>query len=331
MQAFKLQLYFQSKFLNSLILSSQPLRYIPSMNCKSFTIYICSLAISAILFSCGGDKKPGELGTPPSPNAAGVVETPNVEEAAEKALESIPNPTDIPALLERVDAPFMANLPNKPGKASKYSLSRTKAALNLGVYNTGLGYFAVYNKAGQASALLADIKNLSDEVSIPEAFDDKAASKIEKNLDNPDSLRLYSEKGIAKAQTILATKGEGGTAVLLASGIFTEGLYISTQIIANYPKNLPATTRDMVMIPLIKNILDQKTTLSNIIVVLQSLPNPDADTKSLIEQLSAIEKAYSSINIEDKLAKQQADLVVNDKTIAQLTSAVKSARDWIVN
>ncbi len=292
--------------------------------------WITGLALSTLIISCGSDKKPGELGTPPPPDASGVSQTTSVEEASEKALESIPNPTDMPALLQRVDAPFMSDIPNKPGKASKYSLSATKAALNLGIYNTDMGYYAVYNKAGQASALLADIKALSEEVSIPEAFDAKAAGKIEKNLDDPDSLRAYSEKGIAKAQMVLATKGEGGKAALLASGIWIEGVYISTQIIANYPKNLPAKTRDMVMVPLVKNIIDQKTTLSNIIVVLKSLPNPEPETQKLIEMLLGVEKAYESLNIEEQLKKQQADLIVNDKTIAEVISAVKTARTFVV-
>ena len=67
----------------------------------------------------------------------------------------------------------------------------------------------------------------------------------------------------------LESTGRLDIASLILSGSIVEGLYISTQLIKNYPEDTPAEIRDLILEPLIKVVIDQKEGLDNLIQIVK--------------------------------------------------------------
>ena len=290
---------------------------------KNLQVLSVLLAV-AILSSCSSENK-----TDKQPPAQVTADTITVEKAAELVLESMPKPGDIPATLDRVDAKFNSSLVNKPGKSSSYSAGTLKAAANLGIYSVDMGYMAIYKKTAEALKYAKDIQQLSEEVNIQDVFNADMVKRIENNLDNPDSLRAINDEGIAKANFLMAKNGNTKEAILVGTGIFVEGLYIASQLVATYPKDLPEETRTLVITPLIHQIVDQEAALGYLNTVLKSINN-DKEVADITAKMDDLAKAYKQLNVKERLKTEKSGTVVTDQNLVNVTTKIKELREYLV-
>ncbi len=278
-----------------------------------------------ILYSCGGaaskkdEKKKDEK----------VNE--EVKENLKKILNEVPKPTEIPYLLEATGVDFNEKLPNSPKNAEKYKTVNNTAALNLGVYSADIGYVSVYEKVQDALDYMQAVKSLGDKLGLSNVFEASVIERFKKNLNNKDSLAQIIDGAIKSADSYLKDNERNNIATLIFAGSFLEGLYVSTELVANYPKDkLPEDLKDQILIPLVRVILKQKQPLADLISVLKSLKEEDEQVKKLITGLEELKKMYDDLNIEEKIKNNQGDLIVTDKTIKGITDKVKEIRGIIV-
>jgi hypothetical protein len=112
---------------------------------------------------------------------------------------------------------------------------------------------------------------------------------------------------------------------LVVTGSFVEGLYISTGLIKTYPKDLPDDNRNLVLTPLIRVVLDQKKSVSDLLKMLSSVEQNEP-VATIVTDLKSLESAYNALNIEEQIKNNKANLVLSDKNLIDITTIVEKIR-----
>ena len=189
----------------------------------------------------------------------------SLKEQIEEVIYNIPSPSEIPYLLQATGAEFNESLVNPRTKVDQYASRTDKAALNLGVYAADIGYLSSYDKTQEAIDYLNSTKTLADNLGIIGSFDVEILQKFEANISNKDSLTHLLDRTMKKAENYLADDNRNKLSALVVTGSFVEGLYIATGLVKSYPKDLlPDDSRNLVLTPLIRVVLDQKKSVSDL-------------------------------------------------------------------
>ncbi len=292
-----------------------------------YPIYFCLSAFIAFsLSSCGSSSSDKDK------NAKDFNEADqNLKQQIEGVVYNIPSPSEIPYLLQATGAEFNQSLLSDRSKVDQYAARTDKAALNLGVYAADIGYLTSYEKSQEAIDYLGACKTLADNLNIIGSFDVEILKKFEANIANKDSLSHLLNQTIQKTEDFLNDDNRNKLSSLIVTGSFIEGLYISTGLIKSYPKDiLAADKRNLVLSPLMRIILEQKKSVGELIKMLSAVEQTDPIT-SIVSELKNLDKAYLSLNIEEQIKNNRADLVLTDKNLEEITKTVEKLRKGITD
>ncbi|PZR05404.1 MAG: hypothetical protein DI539_25035, partial [Flavobacterium psychrophilum] len=241
--------------------------------------------VTLITWSCGSKK---EENTSEEFNQAEQT----LQDQIKDVVYNIPSPTEIPYLLQATGAEFNPTLINDRKKVDQYASISDKAALNLGVYAADIGYLSSYDKTQEAIDYLNAAKSLADNIGVIGAFDTDLLTKFEANIANKDSLGALLNATVQKTDRYLKDDSRNKLASLMITGSFVEGLYISTGLIKSYPKNLlPDDARNLVLTPLIRVILEQQKSVSELLKMLSTVEQTEP-VASIVADLTALEASY---------------------------------------
>ena len=244
----------------------------------------------------------------------------------EEVSYNIPPPSEIPYLLQATGAEFNQSLINSREKVDQYTNQKDKAALNLGVYAADIGYLTSYDKTQEAIDYLTACKTLSDDLGLIGTFDAELLEKFEKNISNKDSLTRLVDRTIKESQNYLKDNSRNKLSSLVIAGSFIEGLYIATGLIKSYPKNiLPEDNRNLVLTPLMRVVLKQKSSVSEMLKMLDAAEQTET-VAAIREDFKTLEQTYQNLNIEDQISRNRADLVLTDKNLEGITNVVEKIR-----
>jgi hypothetical protein len=279
------------------------------------------------LWSCGGSKEEQTQNSDEFAEAEG-----SVKENIEELVYNIPSPSEIPYLLQRTGAEFNQSLLNDRKKADSYGTRPDKAALNLGIYTTDIGYLSSYDKTQEAIDYLNASKKLADNLGVIGTFDTEVLKSFESNIGNKDSLASILNRAVKSTDKYLKDDSKNRLAALLLTGSFIEGLYISTELIKTYPKDiLPNDARNLILTPLIQVILNQEKSVDEMAKMLGSLKDQAEPIASLNTDIVALQASYRALNIEEQLKNNRSDLVLTDQHLTEITSIVEKIRKSIVD
>jgi len=283
-----------------------------------------SLLITLVLWSCGTSKK----------DENSSEEFKQAEESLKDQIKdvvyNIPSPTEIPYLLEATGAEFNPSFINDRKKVDSYAARNDKAALNLGVYAADIGYLTSYDKTQEAIDYLNATKTLADNLGVIGSFDVDILKKFEANIANKDSLASLLNETVQKTDRYLKDDNRNKLASLMVTGSFVEGLYISTGLIKSYPKNiLPDDARNLVLTPLMRVVLQQEKSVSELLSMLSTVEQTDPVT-TIVADLTALDASYRALNIDEQIKNNRADLVLSDKNLVDITNIVEKMRKSIV-
>lgn len=250
----------------------------------------------------------------------------SLNEQIEEFTYNIPPPSEIPYLLQATGAEFNQSLVNSREKVDQYTSQNDKAALNLGVYAADIGYLTSYDKTQEAIDYLTACRTLSDDLGLIGTFDAALLEKFEKNISNKDSLTRLLDRTIKDSREYLRDDSRNKLSSLVIAGSFIEGLYIATGLIKSYPKNiLPEDNRNLVLTPLMRVVLEQKSSVSEMVKMLDDAEQTET-ISAIKEDFKELEKTYQGLNIEEQIKNNRADLVLSDKNLAGITSIVEKIR-----
>lgn len=296
---------------------------------KFIRLSITLLSFIAVLglWSCGGSKEDQSQNSDEFEEAQGTV-----KENIEQLVYNIPSPSEIPYLLQATGAEYNQSLLNDRKKADSYGSRPDKAALNLGVYTTDIGYLSSYDKTQEAIEYLNSSKKLADNLGVIGTFDTEVLKSFESNIGNKDSLANILNRAVKSTDKYLQDDSKNRLAALLLTGSFIEGLYISTGLIKTYPKDiLPNDARNLILTPLIQVILNQEKSVDEMVSMLASIKDQAEPIASLNTDILALQASYRALNIEEQLKNNRSDLVLTDKHLSEITTIVEKIRKSIVD
>ena len=287
-------------------------------------ISVLSLSFLVLLMSaCGGGGKKNDMSSEEFEKAKA-----DLQENVKKVLYEIPSPAEIPFLLQATGADYNASIVNNINKIDGYAAMNDKAVLNLGIYSTDIGYLSSYEKTQESLTYMRSCRKLADNLGLSSSFSPDLIDEFEKNIESRDSLANLVNETIAKAEDLLKQDDRGNLAALLITGSFIEGLYLSTQIVDTYPDDLPADTKNLILMPLIRMILDQKAPLADLIAMLKGVDQNER-TKSILASLEGIYSQFDALNIDEQIQNNQASL--SGETIKEITNQVATLRNDITS
>lgn len=277
------------------------------------------------LWSCGPKKDENQNSTEFSEAEQ------SLKDQVQSLVYNLPPPTEIPYLLQQTGAEFNQSLVNDRNKVDKYFSRNDKAALNLGIYAADIGYLTSYEKTQEAIDHLNAAKKLADNLGIVGSFNTDVLQSFESNIANKDSLASILDRAILSSDKYLRDESRTQLAAYLLTGSFVEGLYISTGLIKTYPKDLlPEDSRNLVLTPLMRVILQQEISVDELLKMLTSIEQ-DTQIAALVTDLTALQASYRALNIEEQIKNNRSDLVLTDKNLAEITTIVEKIRKSIVD
>jgi hypothetical protein len=297
------------------------------MKFTRLSIYLFSFIAVTGLWSCGGGSKEDQSQNSEEFNQAEE----SLKDQIKDFVYNIPSPSEIPYLLQATGAEFNQSLLNDRKKADSYGSRSDKAALNLGVYTTDIGYLSSYDKTQEAIDYLNASKKLADNLGIIGTFDTDVLKSFESNISNKDSLASILDKAVKSTDKYLKDDSKNRLAALLLTGSFIEGLYISTGLIKSYPKDiLPDDARNLILTPLITVILNQEKSVDEMVKMLADIDQAEP-IASLNADIQLLQASYRSLNIDEQIKNNRSDLVLTDKHLTEITTIVEKMRKSIVD
>lgn len=295
-----------------------------TMNIKQPVHFFLSVLLAAGLTSCGSSSEDKSKNSDEFDEASETL-----KQQIEEVVYNIPSPSEIPYLLQATGAEYNENLLNPRQNVDQYATRNDKAALNLGVYVADIGYLTSYDKTQEAINYLGACKTLADNLGLIGTFDSELGQQFEQNIANKDSLAHLLDRTIKQAQAFLIDDDRNKLASLVVTGSFIEGLYISTGLIKSYPKDiLPEDSRNLVLTPLMRVVLEQKKAVSELLKMLNSVDQTEPVT-SIVKDLNDLQSTYQKLNIEEQIKNNRADLVLSDTNLEGITNIVEKIRKEI--
>lgn len=231
------------------------------------------------------------------------------KEEAFKSVTKYPIPTsfEVIKLLNNAGASYILSICNPVENVDKYIPAKSKA-LNLGVYGADLSYASTYQMKQETMNYLKVSKKLIDELQITSAFNVEFAQRVEKNIDNKDSLIRIISDSFYDTYEFLTNNGKDNTSLLVMTGSWIEGLYITTQM-----SIISKNSDDM-----LKIVANQKDPLNKLLELMKPYPN-DKDITDMAASLKPLADIYATVGA-DKLTKEQFEQI--NKSVNELRSSI---------
>jgi len=282
--------------------------------------------VISIMVACGTDTKKGSDASKEFDEAQE-----QTSENFKKAISDIPPPAEIPYIIQSTGADYNPNIVNDYTKYESYTISTKKAAFNLGVYATDIGYLSSYGKTSEALNYMDVCLKLTENIGAQDAIDFAVLERFENNVSNPDSLANIINLVIENSDKYLESTNRNNIAALMIGGTFIEALYISTQIIHTYPKDLlPDDMRLQILSPLVLMLVKQKESLKDVINLLEGVENKEDWEIATINSLNELYENYTKFDPMGKISEGKGNEVLNDEVLTRLTTQVDSIRTNVV-
>ncbi|MGL1886964.1 MAG: hypothetical protein OCD76_10660 [Reichenbachiella sp.] len=301
------------------------------INIKQTVRFLAVGAFGFLLVSCGGNSKKSSSELEGGAAVFEEAESQLIEEI-DKVVHDMPPPSEVPYLLMATGADFNKELINSIDNASKYFNSADKSAMNLGAYATDIGYLSSYDQVQDALKYMEASQKLADQIGIASAFELDLMERFEKNIGNKDSLANLINYAMAVAEQKLEETDRLQMVALVLSGSYIEGLYLSSMVLETYPEDLlPESSKNLVLEPLVRIIIDQRKSLDDIIKLLKDLDSDPVIAK-VISEFDILRIIYKKDlgNIDERIANQDPTLTLNKELLVDIIDEVKRIREDMV-
>jgi len=244
---------------------------------------ITAVTVGLVVWSCGGGPREQSTNT----NAADTI-YPEQKLSAEVKQEiySLPTPLEIAGILEKSKAGYIFDITNSPGNTSKYMTEREKA-LNLGIYTADLAYSATYGQQEATDKFLACTAKLSDELGISGIYEAGLVEKVRRFGNNRDSLISLVDSVMIRTSSLLSRQNRHYLAILIATGAFVEGLYLTSEL------NVVAGNNTLIS----SAILTQQQHLGQLLTVLEAF-RECKQMDALYLKVSSLQSIFSDFGLE---------------------------------
>ena len=225
-------------------------------------------------------------------------------------VDNIASPIEMASLMLSLKVPFSQKYLATTKNVSNYNTSQEKA-FNLGVFGMDLGYLNMYGRVSLVLDYITAMKNLADGINVGQFFDFSTLKRLATNNQNVDSLVHISQQSFNKMDKYLQKNNRGNLSILMVTGVWVEGLYLSCQFL----KERPNEKR------LAESIAEQKVILDQLILILNNYSR-EQYIASLITDLATIKSIYDGIRITIEIGEPKMVEVDGMLTIVQTETSI---------
>ncbi len=255
-------------------------------------------------------------------------------EAVEEISGNVSSPVEIANLLQTIGVPFSPGYLASGLDVNKLRTSFSKA-VGLGILGADLGYLNMYERTGSSIETLSSIRKLADAIRVGQFFDFEALKRLSLNKSNLDSLLFISIDSYSRIDRYLRENDRGQLSALMITGVWIEGQYLATQVMASHPD------------PVLRDrIGEQKIILNDLLLLLDPWCGRDSEFKEICSDLQMIREAYRDINISYRqgdpvTVEKNGGLVVtqtetsivemSDEQLRNIIKVTKTVRDKLLS
>jgi hypothetical protein len=218
----------------------------------------------------------------------------------------LPTPFEMANMLNNIGAVYVPKALNPVSKADKYFTEKAKI-VNLGVYGADLAYVVTYNKPQDIKLYMKALKQIMDQVGVKIDYSYMVSEEFKQKLSNKDTVVKIITTTVFDTYKYLNDKNSPEMAVMMASGMWIELMYIATHI-SNDTYDNPAIA---------KIIFDQKTSYNKLMALI-SEKDKNADIRSIEDKLILLKPVYEKA--ENGLTKEDYKLIL--KTIEEVRTSL---------
>lgn len=240
------------------------------------------------------------------------------------------DPAQVSILLDMAGAEYIPGLVNPLENVDYYAEDPALAALNLGVYAVDIGYLVSYEKREEALVTYERARKLAAAIGFQSAFEHGAFERYKEMAIHPDTLLknlTISSENLDKEMTA----GENlRYHALYVTGEFFEKMYIATQVVNQYPTDLPEDVRLLLLREIIIVIAQQETALDELIGILTPYAEKERG-KKFLDDLNALKGIYKEANFKEYVKSFQPGQEATDRGyLTQITDKVEQIRNEII-
>jgi len=195
------------------------------------------------------------------------------------------SPVEIADLFQKAGVPFSKEYLASPVNPKVLTTSFDRA-VNLGILCADLGYMNMYEMTGSSPDIISSIKKLAEDLRVDQFFDFDAIMRLSLNKSNLDSLLFLSLSSYSQADKYMRENGLGHLSVLMMTGVWLEGQYLTTKVVEKFPDQ-----------KLKDRIGEQKIFLNHLIETTRPYCSNDSQFTRLCNDLNELSKKYKDVKI----------------------------------
>lgn len=238
------------------------------------------LTSAVILFAgCHGGNKPADKGQ----TNADSLNLNEISQDVKDVVYPLPTPFEMTNMLNDIGAKYASSILNSANKSEKYFTEKSKA-VNLGVYGADLAYAATYNQKQDVKIYSKASKGLIDQLGINIDYSKLLSDEFKEKVNNKDTLVSLITSTFYDTYKFLDKKSNPDLAIMMASGMWIEAMYIATNISSD-------TYHNSAIVKMIANQKDSYTKLMNLL----KEHDKSADIKDIETKLEVLKPVYDKV------------------------------------
>ena len=144
-----------------------------------------------------------------------------------------PSPLEIFVVLKDDGVKFNSSFLNDLERVNTYTTT-SKLAIGMGIYSADLSYCSMYEKSQLTMNYFAANKSLADKLGLSSGFDKGLMDRIDKNINNADSLIKLTSNSYSQAVSFLEEQGQTKILPYIIFGEWIESAYITVNLTKKY-------------------------------------------------------------------------------------------------
>ncbi len=147
-----------------------------------------------------------------------------------------PSPLEIFVVLKDDDVKFNSSFLNDLERSATYTTTE-RLAIGMGIYSADLSYCSMYEKSQLTMNYFAVNKSIADKLGLSQGFDKNLMERIDKNINNADSLIKLTSNSYSQAVSFLEENGQTKILPYIIFGEWIESAYIAANLTKTYSAN----------------------------------------------------------------------------------------------
>lgn len=270
---------------------------------KSKFLVIVTLALT---FSCGESTNNSNL------SKDKIAEADKGENLNKKVQYKLPSPVELYRLMKNYGTEYEGEVLHNIALADNYITSAEKA-VNFGIYASDMAYTSVYEMHEESYSYFKLLKSLAAQLGITEGYNEKIVERLDKNLNNSDSLLQITNDSYWEVCTFLEESDKADILSKILLGGWIESVHIAISSIEKFEAE-----NETVLL-----ITEQSLLLENLINYLKSIKK-DKENDIYLTKLLNLQVSF------DKLYYNPESVTITKDQYKEIAEKIKALRSELI-